>query len=619
MIAAVGRHGARSGLPAAAAAAAGGAVRLRSAATTRGRAARARRGRRPAAHHARSRTWAASTSPPSGQLRPHASRTASAVIGETLWIRGSHFGRQPTVSIGGQVGGRRSRAPATAASWCGCRSGTPAGRAAAGGDPGARHRRAPDRRCAGWARCCAADRLVWLELGADGPRVRGRRRRSRAPSTCSCRPTPRGLRRSTAGAACTVFELAAAGRARPRCRKLELGPGRCGRCWRPARPTACWCCARRDLVVLDTSAPLRPVRGDGAAAAGLAARRAACCGRRSRPTAGCWRWRWPERNRVAGASTSIDLRWPGRRRRRSAVAELALVPEVRAPVLVDLAFAPDGRHLVGAVREHRGATGAGPAADHRCTPCGCDGAGAAARDRGLARGARRWCCDGGRAPGGAVDRAQPAADQRRGRPPAAREGDGLRRRPHARRASGPALFAVGAEDTRHRAVHRGRRGARSAAPTSPPTAAGCWAPVVEGAGDVRLAVGPGRRPPGRPRSLGGGRRPRRRPRRRADAAGGGEAAAVTAAAGPPACARWCGAACRGSGFRASAQHEAPRLGLAGWVRNLSDGAVELEAEGDRTGARAAAGLPAQRARAWRASTASRRSGCAGRPARPRSR
>jgi len=36
---------------------------------------------------------------------------------------------------------------------------------------------------------------------------------------------------------------------------------------------------------------------------------------------------------------------------------------------------------------------------------------------------------------------------------------------------------------------------------------------------------------------------------------------------------------QGVGFRAATAHEARRANLAGWVRNLRDGSVEVEAEG----------------------------------------
>ncbi len=36
-------------------------------------------------------------------------------------------------------------------------------------------------------------------------------------------------------------------------------------------------------------------------------------------------------------------------------------------------------------------------------------------------------------------------------------------------------------------------------------------------------------------------------------------------------------------FRASASEQANRLGLTGWVRNCSDGSVEVVAEGERAG------------------------------------
>ena len=39
---------------------------------------------------------------------------------------------------------------------------------------------------------------------------------------------------------------------------------------------------------------------------------------------------------------------------------------------------------------------------------------------------------------------------------------------------------------------------------------------------------------------------------------------------------------QGVGFRYFIQHHAEQLGLTGWVRNLANGDVEIEAQGDRS-------------------------------------
>ena len=193
--------------------------------------------------------------PAVGQLRPHAS-DGIAVIGETLCIRGRHFGRQPTVTVGGKVaaavsrtgdGGILVRVPV----------GTPAGsqRVAVSQEHGTGEHRLEVRRLGALH---AADQLIWLELGTDGPKVRG--------STAV--PGAQYLQLSADARAAyvvdrrgvlTSFELAAA--------QIPAVAGTLGLGADPARALLAASTAHRllvlrerDLVVLDTSASLRPTK-----------------------------------------------------------------------------------------------------------------------------------------------------------------------------------------------------------------------------------------------------------------------------------------------------------------------------------------------------------------------
>ena len=58
---------------------------------------------------------------------------------------------------------------------------------------------------------------------------------------------------------------------------------------------------------------------------------------------------------------------------------------------------------------------------------------------------------------------------------------------------------------------------------------------------------------------------------------------------------------QGVGYRASTAHEARRLGLSGWVRNLPDGTVEVEVSGDAAAVDALVGWLGQGPRGARVS------------------
>jgi hypothetical protein len=286
--------------------------------------------------------------PSLGTLRPHASDGA-AVIGEALWIKGSDFGRQPTVSIGGRStavvsrtgdGGILVRVPAR----------TPAGEQplVVTQEHGQVSFTIAVRRLGA---VLAGGRLGFFHLGPDGP--------SAVPSGAAIAGGGfRQLQLSGDGRAAyaldqggnlRVIDMAAQG-GPAQVRQLELGAGEPRALLAAAAASRMLLVRKDDVVVCDIARPLFP----------------ALVGVHALPT-------WLRGDRVQGASLSPDGRWLAlalaQKNRvvmldadrllgegEPRLAELALVPEALAPVLVDLTFAPDARTLwvlSGGTQENR--------------------------------------------------------------------------------------------------------------------------------------------------------------------------------------------------------------------------------------------------------------------------
>jgi hypothetical protein len=421
--------------------------------------------------------------PAIGLVRPRAG-DGVAVIGETLCIRGRHFGRQPTVSVGGQVaavvsrtgdGGILTRVPA----------GTPVGPQAVTvtQEHGRGERNIEVRRLGG---LLASAQLVWIELGPDGPRVRG----------STALPGARHLAMSADARAAyvidgqgtvTTFELAAPG-APAIAGKLALGPA-------PVRALLAASAARqvlvlrdRDLVRLDTSAPLRPSSGEATPLPpwlrGARPIRAAVS-----PDGRLLAIGFPERNRVA--VIAVDRLTAG----SAPPPDLALVTDVRAPLLADLTFSPDGGTVWAITGNNEENRGLGP----------------------LPTTLHALRIEAGGGPDIRLERARAVVIGAAGFPVAISVGRGLAlasgaaiRLPperamvyvsaHTREGDLPALFAVGAEDTAS-VLHTEPRAAHPGRPDITPDGRWLLGPLVEGAGEVRLASAPADGRPGAASSL----------------------------------------------------------------------------------------------------------------------
>ncbi len=266
-----------------------------------------------------------------------------AVIGETLWVRGRSFGRQPTVEVGGRPaavlgrthdGGLVVRVP----------PGTPAGTqaVAVSNEVGRGERPIAVRRYAA-VLAPGADQIGWVDVGADGPISAGA---TDAPGARWLALSSDGRAAYVAGPdrpAVDVIDLPAPGTPKLVYR-LELGrPGApdsggaiVGMAAAAAAPVLA-VVRGADVMLVDTSSPLHPARStprplprevrDGRVVAVDLS---------------------PDGKRLAVATEAgnqvllLDLGTPGR---APIAGALSVVPDVRESVLCDVAFSPGGDTL----------------------------------------------------------------------------------------------------------------------------------------------------------------------------------------------------------------------------------------------------------------------------------
>lgn len=259
-----------------------------------------------------------------------------AVIGETLWIHGHGFGRQPTVLVGGRAalvlgrthdGGILARVPA----------GTPPGSqpVVVLNEIGKSSFPIAIRRYAA-VLAPGSGQVGWTEVGPTGAKAAGATPVANGRWLALSSDGRAAYVAEASGGMIDVIEVPAPG-APKLIYRLNLGPGKVLALAVAARAPVLAVVRKNDVVVVDTSSPLHPARSEPRAL--------------------------PQEvrdGRIAAADVSPDgkllaiatelgnqvmLLDLGPAGRAPILGALAVVPEVRESVLCDLAFAPAGDTL----------------------------------------------------------------------------------------------------------------------------------------------------------------------------------------------------------------------------------------------------------------------------------
>ncbi len=273
--------------------------------------------------------------PLSGTLPMQAS-DGVAVVGETLWIRGNAFGRQPTVTVGGRPaavlgrtrdGGIVVRVPIA----------TPTGSqpVVVSNEVGHGERPIAIRRYAAIL-SPGSGQLGWAEVAGDGPIAAGATPVERARFMALSADGRAAYLAPAARSTLDVVEIPATG-APKAIYRLDLGPAPVRALAAAARAPVLAVVRESDVVVVDTSSPLRPARSTPRALpkelrnAGVAAADVSPDGKLLALAM-----------ETANQILLFDLTPYGR---APLVGTIPILPDVRAGVLVDCAFSPAGDTL----------------------------------------------------------------------------------------------------------------------------------------------------------------------------------------------------------------------------------------------------------------------------------